>query len=154
MSALAAPCWRSGLRVLLSDDRELQEVRLGYLTLAAIEIEPCHVHALEGLRIGILIDSAENVAIHDRLAHISRVITEDELHLFATVLAGEIGRGHTFWALHDDVIEATLGEASEQVLCDRQRFCAVKVVCHRADNLDLRVIRDGLIEALPAQDLG
>src|SRR5688500_15203032 len=101
-AALATPGWRRRFGVVDGNDRQLQEKGLRDLVLLAVEVERRHVHRLVRLRIGVLVDRAENEAVDDRLANVRRIVTDDELHLLATILVREAGGSGALWPLHDD----------------------------------------------------
>src|SRR5580658_9067624 len=81
----AAPsCWRL-LGVFLCDQRQRQEKRLRDIGVLAAEMQPGHSHGVICLRVGILVDGSEDLAVVDQLADVRRIVADDELDLVPTI---------------------------------------------------------------------
>ena len=78
---LAAPSWRDVFGVRLRDQRKRHEVRPLYFILPAHKVKIRHFHAVIGLRIGVLVNGANNFSIVDQLANVCGIVPDKELDL-------------------------------------------------------------------------
>ena len=81
----AAPGRRRLLGVLLRHQGQRQEIGLLDVGVLSVEVQPGHFHRVVGLRIGVLIDGAEDLAVVDQLPHVLGIVAGDELDLVAPV---------------------------------------------------------------------
>src|SRR4029078_6713185 len=82
-SLLAAPSRRGCFRVLLGHPRQRQEGWRRDCRVLTVEVLPSHLHGVVSLRIWILVDSAEDLAVVDQLGHVCRIVTENKTYISA-----------------------------------------------------------------------
>ena len=116
-------------------------------------MQPSHFHRIVSLRIRILIDRAEDLAVMDQLPNVLWVVADDELDLVASVAQRKVDGGARLGSLHNDGVKLSLRESTEKILNGGERFRCVEIVVYAGHLFVLRILCAKLIPALGAEDL-
>ena len=122
-----------------SHQRQRQKIGLGDVGIFSVEMLPSHFHRIVGLRIWILIDSAEDLAVVDQLPDILGIVANDERDLVPTIPHG-IVHPADLGALQNDGVQLTLWKTTQEILDDRERLRVVEIIRHPGYFLVLRFL--------------